>query len=457
MSRNPDLLHGPVLPSLTRLALPIMATSFVQMAYNMTDMIWIGRIGSGAVTAVGAAGMYMWLANGIATMPRIGGQVKTGHAIGSENRDLSISYARNAIQIALIAGLLFAFICVVFSHGLISFFHLQNPETVSDAEVYLNITCGLIIFSFFNQVMTGITTAMGNSKISFLATTIGLVINIILDPVLIFGVGPFPRMGVTGAAIATILAQVIVSTVFIIHCFHEHTLLSHIRILQKPEPGHMREIISIGFPPAIQSMMFTGISMIITRQVTRFGDAAMAVQRIGSQIEGISWVTCEGFGAAVNAFLAQNLGAGNKDRIHAGYRASLTVCFIWGALCSLILILIPGPIFSLFLKEADLIPMGINYLRILGLSQLFMCIEITTTGAFAGLGRTVPPSVVGIVFTAARIPAAAVLSSTSLGLNGVWWSISVSSILKGIVLCIGFIYYLNKKLDQHPVILSITK
>ena len=357
----------------------------------------------------------------------------------------------------MIAGLLFALICVVFSHGLIGFFHLQNPNTVADAEIYLNITCGLIVFSFFNQVMTGITTAMGNSKISFLATTIGLVINIILDPVLIFGVGPFPRMGVTGAAIATILAQIIVSTVFIIHCFHEHTLLSHIRIFKKPEPGHMREIISIGFPPAVQSMMFTGISMIITRQVTRFGDAAMAVQRIGSQIEGISWVTCEGFGAAVNAFLAQNLGAGNKDRIHAGYRASLTVCLIWGALCSLTLILIPGPIFSLFLKEADLIPMGINYLRILGLSQLFMCIEITTTGAFAGLGKTVPPSIVGIVFTAARIPAAALLSSTALGLNGVWWSISVSSILKGIVLCIGFIYYLHKKLDQHPVILSAAK
>ena len=454
MSRNLDLLHGPVLPSLTKLALPIMATSFVQMAYNMTDMIWIGRIGSGAVTAVGAAGMYMWLANGIATMPRIGGQVKTGHAIGSGDHEQSVSYAQNAIQIALIAGLLFAVICVVFSRGLIGFFHLQNPATVADAETYLNITCGLIVFSFINQVMTGLTTAMGNSKISFLATTIGLVINIILDPVLIFGVGPFPRMGVTGAAIATILAQIIVSIVFIIHCFHEHTLLSHIRIFKKLNFSHIREIISIGFPPAIQSMMFTGISMIITRQVTRFGDAAMAVQRIGSQIEGISWVTCEGFGAAVNAFLAQNLGARNKDRIHAGYRAAMTVCLLWGTFCTLTLILFPGPIFSLFLKEPELIPMGINYLRILGLSQLFMCIEITTTGAFAGLGNTVPPSVVGIVFTAARIPAAAVLSATALGLNGVWWSISVSSILKGIVLGAGFIYYLKKKLDKHPVMLS---
>lgn len=456
MNKNLDLLHGPVLPSLTRLALPIMATSFVQMAYNMTDMIWIGRIGSGAVTAVGAAGMYMWLANGIATMPRIGGQVKTGHAIGSEDRKMAISYAQNAIQISLIAALLFSTLCLLFSHRLIQFFHLQNARTVYDAEIYLRITCGLIVFSFINQVMTGITTAMGNSKISFLATTAGLVINIILDPVLIFGVGPFPKMGVTGAALATIFAQIVVSLVFIVHCFHEHTLLSHIRIFRNPDVYHIRQIISVGFPPAIQSMMFTGISMIITRQVTHFGDAAMAVQRIGSQIEGISWVTCEGFGAAVNAFLAQNLGARNKKRILAGYKASLTVCLLWGSLCTLVLILFPGPIFSLFIKEPELIPMGINYLRILGLSQLFMCVEITTSGAYAGLGKTIPPSVVGVVLTAARIPAAALLSSTALGLNGVWWSISVSSILKGIVLGIGFIYYLRYKLDQHPVMLSQT-
>lgn len=84
LQKNLDLLHGPVFPALTRLALPIMGTSFVQMAYNMTDMLWIGRLGSDAVAAVGASGMYMWLAGGVAVMPRMGGQVKTGHAMGAD-------------------------------------------------------------------------------------------------------------------------------------------------------------------------------------------------------------------------------------------------------------------------------------------------------------------------------------------------------------------------------------
>ena len=446
MNKQVDLLHGPIFPSLTKLALPIMATSFVQMAYNMTDMIWIGRIGSGAVAAVGASGMYMWLANGIATMPKMGGQVKTGYSIGASETDHAVSYVKSALQIALFTGIIYGFLALFFAGPLIGFFHLNDPETVRQAEIYLRITCGLVVFSFINQVMTGVTTAMGNSRISFLATTTGLVINIILDPILIFGIGPFPKMGVAGAAIATVGAQIVVTAVFTVHALRETTLLAHVRLLQRPDLNHIGQIIKIGFPASIQSMIFTSISMILTRLVTSFGDAAVAVQRVGSQIEGISWVTAEGFGAAVNSFLAQNLGARSRKRIEKGYTISLTVIFFWGILCSMILILLPGPIFQVFLTESELLPMGINYLRILGASQLFMCIELTTAGAFSGLGKTVPPSIVSIIFTAARIPAAFLLSATSLGLNGVWWSVSISSILKGVILCAWFIYYLKKKL-----------
>ena len=446
MKQNLDLLHGPIFPSLTKLALPIMATSFVQMAYNMTDMIWIGRIGSGAVAAVGASGMYMWLSNGIATMPKMGGQVKTGHAIGAGDTQRAASYAQNALQFAVVAGIIYGILAVLFAKPLIGFFHLHSPAIINDAELYLKITCGFVVFSFLNQVLTGITTAMGNSRVSFLATSVGLVINIILDPMLIFGVGPFPKMGVSGAAIATVFAQLVVTLVFIVYAARESTLFSQIHLLKKPDAHHMGQVIKIGLPASIQGMTFTCISMILTRVVTSFGDAAIAVQRVGSQIEGISWVTAEGFGAAVNAFLAQNMGAKSRSRITKGYSVSLTVVFFWGLLCTLLLILLPEPIFRLFIPEADLLPMGVDYLKILGLSQLFMCIELTTAGAFAGLGKTVPPSIVGVTLTAARIPVAFLLASTALGLNGVWWSVTISSILKGILLCGWFLYFLKKKL-----------
>ena len=97
MQKKIDMLNGPVLPSLTRLALPIMATSLIQMAYNLTDMIWIGRIGSNAVAAVGAAGMFMWLSNGLAALPKMGGQVNAGHSLGAGRTEEAARYTLNAL------------------------------------------------------------------------------------------------------------------------------------------------------------------------------------------------------------------------------------------------------------------------------------------------------------------------------------------------------------------------
>lgn len=445
MKKQINLLEGPIFPALTKLALPIMATSLIQMAYNLIDMLWIGRMGSDAVAAVGAAGMYLWLASGLSMLARMGGQVKVGHAIGAKQQEESISYTKASIQLALLFGMGFGLMSLLLATPLIGFFKLNSPQVVADANIYLQITGGAIVFQFLNQIFTGIMTAMGDSKTPFVATTAGLVVNIVLDPVLIFGMGLFPAMGAMGAAIATALAQVIVTVLFLRVLLKDETIFRRVKVFSRLEKQSMIPILKIGFPSAMQSMIFTCISMVIARMVAGFGDAAVAVQKVGSQIESISWTTAEGFSAAVNSFVAQNYGAKNVKRIKKGYTMSMTVVFVWGLLCTALLMLAPGPVFQLFIPDKGILSMGISYLWILGISQLFMCIEMTTAGAFSGFGKTMPPSVVGIVFTAARIPAAMILSSTSLGLDGIWWSISISSVLKGVVLLACFMYYLRNK------------
>ncbi len=445
MQKNVDLLNGPVLPSLTRLAIPIMATSLIQMAYNLTDMIWIGRIGSNAVAAVGAAGMFMWLSNGLASLPKMGGQVHAGYSLGAGRSDEASRYTLNALHLTVLFGLVFGLVCIVFTAPLIGFFKLNSPSVVADARYYLKITCGLVVFSFLNQTFTGIFTAIGNSRAAFLATTTGLVINIFLDPVLIFGIGPVPAMGVTGAAIATVAAQFIVTLMFLYFAAKDDVIFDRINIHEKPDIKYISSIINIGLPTSVQSMIFTGISMIIARMIAGYGDAAVAVQKVGSQIESISWMTADGFAAAVNSFIAQNYGAGNRTRIRKGYACSMGVVFIWGIICTLLLILCPGPIFRIFITEEAVLPLGIDYLVILGVSQLFMSVEITTAGAFSGYGKTIPPSVISIVFTALRIPMALLLCRTALALNGIWWSITISSILKGVLLLVWFLAFLRKE------------
>lgn len=439
MKRNVDLLEGPIAGSMARLAFPIMGTSLIQMAYNMVDMIWIGRVSSNAVAAVGATGMYMWLANGITTIPRIGGQVTVGQSLGAMDKDAAIDYVRASLRMGTLLGIIYGIICVLFAGPLIGFFKLNSPEVINDAEIYLVITCGAIVFSFLNQVFTGILTAMGNTMAAFRATTIGLIINLVLDPVLIFGFGPIPRMGVTGAALATVFAQIIVFALYIATVWSEPVIFQHIHLTQRAEKQHVRDIVRIGFPPAVQDALFSGISMVIARLIAGWGDAAVAVQKVGSQIESISWMAAGGFSTAVNAFVAQNYGAGKKDRIKKGYKTAMGIMALWGIFTSFILIAFPEFFFRIFITEKDVLPMGVDYLRIIGISEFFMCMEITTAGAFQGFGKTVPPSVTGIVFNTLRIPGAMLLSSTVLGLNGVWWTLSLSCVLKGLVLPVWFL------------------
>ena len=453
MKTRINLLEGKILPALSALALPIMATSLIQMAYNLIDMIWIGKIGASAVASVGAAGMFMWLSNGLATLAKMGGQIKVGHALGAQKKEDATSYAQSSIQMGIVFAIGFGILSVVFADEMIGFFQLNSAQVIQDAKLYLMITCGLVIFSFMNQIFTGILTAMGNSRTSFIATGIGLVLNIVLDPLFIFGFGVIHPMGVAGAAIATVLAQLVVMLLFLYTILRDTVLFCDVHILHSYSSQHTREIFRIGLPSAVQSMLFSGISMVIARLIAGWGDAAVAVQKVGSQIESISWMTAEGYAAALNSFVAQNHGAKNTDRIREGYRLSMIVMLSWGVFCSFVLIVFPQLIFQVFIQEAEVLPMGVDYLRILGVSQLFMCMEITTAGAFSGLGKTLPPSIVSITLTGARIPMA-ILLGRWLGLNGVWWAITISSIGKGIVL-LGWFLKDMKRAGMREVIIVL--
>ena len=417
-----------------------MAASLVQTAYNLTDMAWIGMVGSDAVAAVGAAAMYTWLSSGVAALARMGGQVKSAHAYGEGNRREAVQYGKGALQLALVLAAAYGIITNLFAGPLIGFFHLNSSLVVKDAIVYLRIACGLILFAFIGQTLTGLYTASGNSRTPFVANCIGMGANIVLDPLLIFGLGPIHGMGVAGAAVATVTAQFIVSLVLVISMRKDPVLAAQMRIWIPTPLSNIKTMVRIGFPAAIQSMLYCGISMVLTRFVTAWGDTAVAVQRVGGQIESISWMTADGFGTAINAFVGQNYGAGNLKRVKKGYMTASAIMFIWGIFTTCLLIFGAAPIFSLFIHEPEVIPAGADYLRIIGFSEMFMCVELMTVGALSGMGKTMEASVITIILTTARIPLAVILGGTALGLNGIWWALTISSIVKGIIF---FGYYLH--------------
>ena len=446
MGEKSNLTTGNIESTLTRLAVPIMGTSFVQTAYNLTDMFWVGKMGSDAVAAVGTAGFFMWFAFSLILLSKVGAEVFVAQHLGREDEEGAKNYARNAIHLTMILAVVYGILVLLLKDKLISFFNLGDANTVNMAISYLTISAAGFLFAFVNPVLTSIFNGSGNSKTPFRINLIGLVTNMVLDPLLILGFGPIPAMGVAGAAIATIVSQVIVTIVFIYIMSTHKDPFFKIDIFKRLEWARIRNILRIGFPVSIQNGLFSIISMTIARIISVYGYQAIAVQKLGAQIESITWMSAGGFSTAISAFVGQNYGAKKHDRIIDGYKAGLKLMSIIGIGSTIILFVFARPLFSIFVSDSITIEMGVAYLRILALSQWFMTLEISNQGAFNGLGKTTYPSVIGMIFNVMRIPAAYFLSKNmNLGLNGVWWAISISSVFKGVILFASFYIVVIKK------------
>lgn len=454
MSQQLDLTTGHITEKLVKLAMPIMGVSFIQTAYNLIDMVWIGKAGSAALAAVGTAGFFTWLAEAFYMLPKLGASIKVSQSMGQKDYEKTKHYITSALQMTVILAIIYGLVLLAFNKPLIDFFRLGDDNINHMARTYLKTVGCCMIFTFAGPVFNGIFTGLGDSKTPFIINTIGLVINILLDPLLIFGIGGFAGLGVLGAALATVIAQIIVVILFIATIIKRKIDYFSTNLFKIPEWRLVREMVILGLPGAVQSAIYTIISMVIGRIVAQWGPVPIAAQKVGSQIEAISWLTAGGFSTAIATYVGQNYGAAKYERIEKGVKVTMLIALGVGIFSTLLLILGPELLMRIFVSEPETIEAGRQYLLILGYSQLFMCMEITMTGAFSGLGRTYLPNAIVIIFTALRIPMA-LLFSQQIGLNGVWWSISASSMMKGILL-VGIYLVLQKSKRLYKGNLSNT-
>lgn len=448
------LTNGSIPAVLTKLSLPIVAAAFLSTAYSITDMAWIGLLGGEILAGVGVGGMYIWLSQGLSTLARMGGQVLAGQELGRGDRENAEHYAAAAIQLTILFGILFGGASLIFTNPMVAFFGLEDAVAIEAAKIYLRITCGLIVFSYLGQVLTGIYTAQGDSQTPLKANFIGLVLNMIFDPILMFGVGPFPRLGTVGAAIATVLAQIIVVIVLVRGIYSDKycdNILKKAGIFQKPKLHHIKQVLRMGGPSAIQGTVYSGISMLLSRMAAQFGDAAIAVLRVGGQIESVTWNIASGFSAAMNVFAAQNYGAKKMNRVKEGYKISFRIVVAWSLFITILFFLFPKEISSVFFHTTEEILLSARYLVIIGVGEMFMCVELLSVGAISGLGNTKLCSQISITLTALRIPLALLLCNSPLAVDGLFWALTISSILKGITFYFAFYKECRRKDNQVVV------
>jgi putative MATE family efflux protein len=432
-----DLTNGGVFSKLLLISLPVMGTNFMQMAYNLTDMFWLGRVGSDAVASAGAAGMYLWLSLGFLLIGRMGAEIGVSQSLGRGDKEAAIAFSRNALVLGFVLGFLFGLPMVLFSRAFASFFNFREPGVAAAAASYIFITGFPMPLVFASGVIAGTFNASGNSRTPFLLNGVGLVVNVILDPVFI----QVFDMGVQGAAVATVISQTLVFFLMLWgFLFFRGRPFEKYPLNVRPDGGKILLILKWAVPLGLESLFFCFLSMLTSRIETGFGAQAVAASKLGSQLESLSWLIGGGFGSALIAFIGQNYGAGRQDRIARGMRISALAMGLWGIFVTLFLWFGGGFVFSLFLSSPEMVALGVPYLRILSFAQIPMNMEAVGAGGFKGTGRTLQPSLASIITNSTRPVLAYLLSRTSLGLYGVWIAVSATAVARSLWICLWYLF-----------------
>lgn len=434
--KKTDLTEGKTLKVLTTLSVPIMGSSLLQFTYNLVDMLWVGGLGSGAIASVGSASFYMGLGYSINSLVVIGTGIKVAHAIGKKDDNEVKEYINAGLLINTIMAILFAFALILSGRSLIDFLHIDNLSVARDSYLFLAVSGPTMFFAFYNLLYARILGSFGNNKLPFNINSIGVITNIILDPIFIY----IFKLGVLGAAIATMLANIIM---FLLYLSKSSDILKY-NLKTKIYYEKIKEIIVLGFPMALQRILFTIINIFIARIIAIFGSDAIAAQKIGLQIESITYMVIGGLHGAIAAFTGQNSGAKKYERIKEGYNTAIKIGAVYSLIMAFLFMFFNVPFIKLFVRDENTIVIAKAYLQAVAFSQIFSTIETVSNGLFTGIGKPKISSIISIVFTGLRIPMALVLIKP-FGLTGIWMSISLSSILKGITAYLLYIVQVKRK------------
>jgi len=415
------LTVGPLRPVILRLAAPAVAMMACHFCFNLIDSIWVGRlIGPAALAAVSTAGFYVWILLALGEMVEVGLIAVGARRHGEGLPDAAARAAGAAVLYALAAGAVVSALGLVLGDRLFQLMTVP-PDVARLGHDYLAtwLVGGPLVFGFFAVEAT--FRASGDTRTPFLLLAASVLLSIGLDPLLIAGVGPFPRLGVEGAATASVMVR---GGGFLIGI--GIALRRGLIRFDAPDWATVPTMLRVGAPLSLAGVLLSGVYMWLTRFTSRFGTPALAALGVGHKVEGLGFIAISGFALSAAALVGQNLGAAQEGRARQAVRLTVDYCLVVTTATAIAFLAIPGTLASLF---AD----GAMYLRVIALAQIGQTFEIILEGALAGAGYTFWPQVVSTVLTLSRVPLAAWWSGP-MGLLGIWLALSVTAIARGVAM-----------------------
>ncbi len=425
---GPSMLDEPIPVVIRRLALPAVASNLLMTTFASVDAFWVGtRIGPRGLAAVSTAVFWIWMVIALAEMVSIGLTAIAARRHGQRRTDDAARVVGEATVIALALGTVVGIVGALSVDRLFAVMHTP-PDVTELGRSYLRIYFigAPLIYGYF--AVDAAFRASGDTRTPFVLLLVSTVITLILDPVLILGLGGMPRLGIEGAAVALVLTR---GGAFLIGI---GLLLRRGLLRVRPATwGTLVALARVGLPTALTGITFSLIYVALTRVTTQFGTPALAALGLGHRIESWLYTIGLGFGAAAAAIVGQNLGAGQPERAErAGwttlYYASIPA--LGGALAAL---LIPEQLAGLFTNDPEVIDVAVRYLRISAIAELTVCAEIVLEGALGGAGHTIPPMLTSTTLTALRIPLAW-WAASRWGVDGIWWTISLTAAARGLAM-----------------------
>lgn len=390
--------------------------------FGMIDMIMVGQLSSSAISAIGLTNQPFMLMLALFAAVNVGTTTLVAWNIGAGKPEKASSIARQIVVLNLIVGTIISIIGVIFAEDVVIFMG-ANEDTLKDATAYFRIVAGGLVFAALTMGITAALRGAGETRIPMFYNIGSNLFNVLGNYLLIYGKLGLPKMGVTGAALSTVISRILACLFGLYVLYTNKSVISVSRRTKfKFDFGIIRKVLSIGMPSALEQFVIQGGLTLFARTVSSLGTADFAAHQIGINISGLSFAPSMAFGVAATTLVGQSLGAGEKqkakeyaDIIH--HMAIIVACAV-----GVLFLLFSHPLARLYNKETAVVALAGLVLKILALAQPGQSTQLTLAGALRGAGDTMYPlyaSIFGIwIF---RVFVAYVFVSIfNWGLVGAW-------------------------------------
>jgi len=446
-----DILEGPIVKTLFKLGWPVMAANAFQIFYNLADTYWLGKMGKEAVAAPTVAFPIIFLLISIGIGFSIAGVSLVSQHTGAGSEGKSNMAAGQVISFMLASSILIASLGFFASYPLLKNLMGISAAVLPKALPFVRIIFAGLPFMFVYFAFRSLVRGVGDMITPMLLTGGSVILNVILDPLLIFGWGGLPELGVPGAAVATVISRVVAAFVALYLLFSGRLgielKLSHFRLKFR----WIKQVVSIGLPSSI-GMSVTAVGAIfLMGLISRISVTAVSAYGIGQRVIRIMIMIALGLTAPLTTMVGQNIGAEQVKRAEEIVKKSMVVLFVALSGIGLLILLARTSIFRVFIDEAAVVDKGIRFLAIYVLSIPFFGIFAAVRAIFRGSGHTRPPMVLSIIrIFLIRVGLSYVLAfglpflKLDLGADGIWFGLTISNILAALM-AIGLLYWGNWK------------